>query len=360
MTRRRALILASLLAFTVSWHPAQAQTAVSLLEQGINAYQDLELEAAIGFLQGALDPALAQQMADPAAARVFRVRALTYLAAAEALRGNTDSALAVFGRLVRLDTRYRPDQLIFPPEVTNIYDAVRREIKVVTVDAPQVTRLRLGQGLFSLKLFASSYHDVTADIRDRDSIRVRSLYRGPIVDSLELEWDGRDPERLVVPSGAYDLWVKSQDSTGNTVRTLRLPLDIQVESPDTLFLPVEPADSLILPEQFSNGPGVQALAGGLLIGAAVAVLPSMISSTDSDLMGGRFVVAGTISIAGVATFFRLRPGKPIPANIESNLSLYRTWQDSLAIVLTENEQRKSDVQLVIRVAQPSAYEVPGR
>ena len=355
MRRLQVLIVAGLVAICAGWQPAQGQTAASLLEDGIRAYQELEFVAAAGFLRRALDPALGQQLSDPAASRVLTIRALTYLAAAETLSGNTDSARAVFERLVRFDTRYRPDQLIFPPQVTNAYDAVRRDVKVITLDAPERTTFRVGQGLFSFELFASSYHEAVVEIRDLDSLRVRSIYRGPIVDSLDLSWDGRDPERLVVPSGSYDLYIQSRDSTGSLLRTMRVPLSIEVETPDTLVHPIEPADSLILPEQHSSGPGLEALIGGLLAGTAIAILPAAFSS-DTDLMGERLLVAGTVSVAGITAFFRRRPGKPIPENIESNQSLYRSYRDSLAAVITENERRKSDIQLVISTGTVSVLE----
>lgn len=358
MTRLRRVLVVCLV--TSSWfaQAVRAQTATTLLEQGIRAYQDLEFDAAAGFLRRALDPSLIQELTDPGAARVLNARALTYLGATEVFRSNADSARATFGQLIRLDTRYRPDQLVFPPEVVNVYDAVRRETKVVTINVPERTRLHMGDDLFSLRLYASSFHETAVDIRDQDSIRVRELYSGPIVDSLELDWDGRDSERVVVQSGRYDLWISSRDSDRRVVRVVRIPLTVDVESPDTLLHPSAPTESVLLPEQHTRGPGMEALAGGVLIGAAVAVLPGALSS-DTDLMGTRFVVAGTISIAGLATFLKLRPGKPIPANIEANSVLLRGWQDSVATVVAENEIRKADIELIITTGALSASEPSG-
>jgi hypothetical protein len=355
MKHSRVLLLVSVLASVAFGQALHAQTAARLLEQGIRAYQDLEFDAAAGFLRRALEPSVGQGLTDPDAARVLNARALTYLAATEIFRGNSDSARAVFGRLVRLDTRYRPDQLVFPPAVANVYDAVRRETKVVTVIVPQTTRLQLGDDRFSLRLYASSYHDASVDIRDQDSIRVREVYRGPIVDSLDLEWDGRDAERVVVQSGSYHMWISSRDSTGSIVRVVQVPLDIEVESPDTLIHPLAPAGSELLPEQHAKGPGMQALAGGILIGTAVAVLPAALSS-DTDIMGARIAVAGTISIAGLTAFLRLRPGKPIAQNIEANSVLWRSWEDSVAVVVNENGLRKADIQLIITTGPRSVSE----
>src|SRR5436309_3449644 len=97
-------------------------------EPAVSAYRDLEFDRAASLLRRVLAPPLATELADTA-----RAGALTYLAAAEHYRGQPDSATAVFRRLVELAPDAQPDTLVFPPEVTELYHAVRRSMTVVAV-----------------------------------------------------------------------------------------------------------------------------------------------------------------------------------------------------------------------------------
>ena len=113
---------------------AQNDSASQVMNGAVRAYRDLEFDAAARMLRRVLTPPLAIGLDDSG-----RARALTYLGAAEHYRGRQDSAIAVFRRLIALAPRHRPDTLIFPPEVTRLYDAVRSSAGVpprIAVNAP--------------------------------------------------------------------------------------------------------------------------------------------------------------------------------------------------------------------------------
>src|SRR5207244_12832393 len=93
-----------------------------------------------------------------------RARALSYLAATELFQQQRDSASAAFRTLVRLDPRYRPDELIFPPQVTNLYEEVRRSTKVLTVEVPPKTELRARLEWFTARVVTTSVQSVTATL----------------------------------------------------------------------------------------------------------------------------------------------------------------------------------------------------
>jgi hypothetical protein len=112
----------------------QSGSASEVLASAVRAYRDLEFDAAARMLRHVLTPPLAIGLDDSA-----RTRALTYLGAAEHYRGRQDSAIAVFQRLAVLAPSQRPDTLIFPPEITRLYDAVRTTLPVpppIAVTAP--------------------------------------------------------------------------------------------------------------------------------------------------------------------------------------------------------------------------------
>ena len=122
---RRVLALALLVAAPIP-SAAQDRSAGDVVAPAIAAYQNLDFDLAATLLRRAL----AGDLNDST-----RVRALTYLGAAEHYRARDDSAVAVFGRLVVLAPRYQPDTLVFPPEITRMYDDVRSRTKV---EAPQL------------------------------------------------------------------------------------------------------------------------------------------------------------------------------------------------------------------------------
>ena len=128
-----------------------------------------------------------------------RVEGLVYLGAADLFRGRRDSAVAVFKRLVQLDPRYAPDHLVFPPEVTGVFDSVRALTKTVAIVVPPDTQVAPGAGNFSALVLASSFQTVDVTLRYEDGAPFRSLYAGPIGDSLHVLWDGLDAAGQLPP-----------------------------------------------------------------------------------------------------------------------------------------------------------------
>ena len=110
MTRASLVLALSLL--LCGTQGLEAQSASDLLGQGVQKYQALEYDAAAALLERSLRHDSIAGLADS-----LRARALTYLAATELFRGQRDSAVGAFRQLVLLNPRYRPDELIFPPQV---------------------------------------------------------------------------------------------------------------------------------------------------------------------------------------------------------------------------------------------------
>lgn len=110
--------------------------ARSAIAQAIRAYRDLDFDVAATLLRRALTSELDDST---------RRQALTYLGAAEHYRGHADSAAAAFRRLVVLAPEYRPDTLVFPPEITQTFEDVRSRTQVAAVvarvDTPAATHV---------------------------------------------------------------------------------------------------------------------------------------------------------------------------------------------------------------------------
>ncbi|OLD20753.1 MAG: hypothetical protein AUJ01_03660 [Acidobacteria bacterium 13_1_40CM_3_65_5] len=129
---------------------AAGQAASAALTQGVRAYDDLEFENAAGLLRRAL---AVQGTNALSAADVSR--ALIYLAATELLRDRRDSARAIARRLVLSNPRFRPDELVFPPQLLLLYEVVRRATPAVIAEAPTDTAIRFGSEAVAVRLYAS-------------------------------------------------------------------------------------------------------------------------------------------------------------------------------------------------------------
>jgi hypothetical protein len=337
--KRAALIVLVLAAAAAG--TARAQASADLLERGVRAVQNLEYDSAAVLLRAALARVGADPLPDSA-----RARALMFLGATEFYRERRDSAVAAFTRLLAHDPRYRPDQLVFPPEVSSLYQEVRSGTRAVV---PPVSELRGTGDRLAVRLYATSLHDIRVTVA-RSGLRapqVRTLYTGPIGDSLEILWDGRDATIPAPDSGSFVLRVVSQGPAGRAVRAIEIPLDLRTIRADTLPWSGAIPDSLLRPEHTSAGGASRALAGGLLSAAAVVIMPSIISS-GSKPTGGRFAVAAATGIAGFVGFSLRRHPLPIPGNMAANQAARLAWQRTIEQVKAENATRVGATRMVIR------------
>ena len=331
----------------------RAQSSDSVLVAGMRAYKNLEFDLAALLLRRRV-----AQLTAAHAPVADRTQGLVYLGAAELFRGRRDSAVAVFRRLVLLDPRFRPDRLVFPPEVTSVFEGVRLRTKTVAIVVPRDTEIPLQEGAFRAWLVASSFQTVSVTLLYENGTSFRPLYFGPIGDSLELQWDGRDAAGQPVPVDRLLLRVASRAPTGELTSMVQLPLDLQISSPDTVPWPAPPADSELRPERAAGGSATRALLGGLLLSAAVVSLPVAVGSHDTP-SGPRVAVASAVGVATALGYLLHRPSRPLPANIRANDAVRNAWQRRVTALQAENARRRADVRLRVHAGDPAAIEAAG-
>ena len=325
----------------VAWPGALgAQAADELLVQGVRSYQSLEYDAAAGLLRRSLALSGERPLGD-----ADRTRAYMYLGATEIFRSRRDSALASFRRLVLLDPRFRSDQLVFPPEVTNTFDAVRRAVPAVSVVASEA-EIALGDSLFPVRLYASTFHEIQAVVTTEEGRLVRQLYIGPIADSLVVRWDGLDSAGTRPARGRVQLVVVSRNTQGQPLRRVQVVLETSARVSDSLPHPKAPTGAQLLPERQPPGAAWRALVGGVVVGTTAALLPRVVTGESSGSRV-RFVVAGTLGITGVVGFLTQRPGRPLPRNVAANRAVREAWQRQVQAAIEENGRRAADVHLRI-------------
>lgn len=347
--RCRAAWLAAVLALAPGLARGQDSTksqSAAYLAAGVRHYQQLDYDSAAISLRRALAVTGADTLSDAG-----RTRALSYLGAAELFRGKRDSSYAVFRRLVAHNPRARPDPLVFPPEVTTIYDFAREATKVVRVELPRDTTIRIGADRYRARLFASSFHQIIVSVEREDGFTVKTLYAGAISDTLQVFWTGDDTLFMANDSGRLVFSVTSLTNAGRQGRVVHIPLDLVMGPQDTLPSPTPLPDSLFLPEREPAGPGLKSLARGAGIGLAVAVLPGLVAGGTSP-SGSRYAVAGGLTIAGLIGFFHHRPGRPLPENISANIALRDGWQTQVRTTAAENVIRAQQKRLDVHAGLP--------
>jgi len=345
----RATVFLSMSLLLCGARGLRAQAASELLGQGVRAYQSLEYDAAAALLQQSLGRDATTGLADS-----LRARALTYLAATELFRQQRDSAVAAFRQLVMLNPRYRPDELIFPPQVTNLFQEVRKATRAIAVAVPPVTALRTRLERFTAGVLVSSLADVTVTLAREDGTPVRTLYEGPVADSLAVKWDGLTAAGTTADNGRYLLQVAPRTPTADGPRARQVVLEVKQELPDTLAWPPPLESPPLLPERTSTGPAFRSLAAGLVTAGAVVALPS-IMARGKDATGARFAVGAAVGISGFVGFFARKP-RPLEANVRANASQRDAWKKKLDTVKAENAARLRTMRLVVRAGPETVAE----
>src|SRR6266550_203672 len=123
------------------------------------------------------------------------------------------------------------------------------------------------------------------------------------------------------------------------------------QPPDTLPWPPTPA---LLPERTLTGPAFQSLAAGLVAGAAVVALPSLMAQ-GKDATGARFAVGAAVGVSGLVGFFARKP-RPLDANVRANASQRDAWKRRVDAVKAENAARLRTTRLVVRAGPETIAE----
>jgi hypothetical protein len=352
--RRWVALIVTLLLVSFPGAALKAQgSGAAALERAIASYRNLEYAAAASQLEALLAPASAGRLGEG-----LRVRALMYLGATEVFRDRRPAAHAAFTELLLLDPAYRPDDLIFPPEVSQAFGEARRSVHAVGVIVPDSVIIGSPRDMFPLRLHASTPHDLRVMVVDARGSPLRLLHDGLVGDSLELRWNGRDASGRLHASGEYIVEITSSAAPGAapggapraTPRVVLVPLRLDRITRDTLLFPAQPVFTR-RPESIPGERRLTPLIAGLVGAAAVVALPSVIGP-DAEGMPVRFAVSGALAIGGVAGLRLSMKPRPIPENVQWNRAQLADWQREVARVRAENEAIRAAARLRISARSP--------
>lgn len=348
MTRRVAVLWAALaLAAGAGKLAGQTGGGSDLVAQGMSAYRALEYEQAVVLLKRALGAG--SSLGDSA-----RSDALAYLGASEVLRGRRDQADVAFRQALALEPRFRPDSLIFPPQVTEAFEDIRRHTAYVKVRVPRDTTIAYGTEQYVMRLYASARHDATVDITGETGRSGRRIYAGPIVDSLDVRWEGLDASGRAPLTGAVTVQVVSREQ--GRARTVRVPLAVRAVRRDTLPIPQRPNLAPITPgDGGPSGRAIGALGLGLLAGLGAIMLPELVSSSDNPGGSARYYIGGSLAAAGLIGFaVQQNRSSAVSARAAADRNAAGdAWTRRADSIRTENDRIRRDVRLRITSGAPA-------
>ncbi|HEX9631289.1 MAG TPA: hypothetical protein VGA02_02400 [Gemmatimonadales bacterium] len=336
---RHRFILIAVCAAALMAPAARAQTPKRALEQGITAYQELEMESA-GWL---LRQALTGNKLDGAQ----RVTALGYLGAAEFYRDRRDSALSAFGQLIRLEPHHRLDMLVFGPDVQAVFADARRLNPVVDVSAARTSFPPGAPGL-PVHLRTNTPHVVVVTAETTNGTVLDTVFRDRVRDTATVHWTARGRQGARAPVGGFVIGVSSLDGRGRVHRRVVLPVHVTRSPEDPLTAPTPPT---LLPEREPWGPGIARLVLGL--GAATAAYYLTPEVTDSKGLQ-LFLTQGFVA-AGVIGFWAARPGRGLPDNVVANRVAQEAYEARLSQVRNENQRRAEGGTVYVDVGRVTGF-----
>ena len=328
-----------------------AQQAVDPLAPAIASYRGLDYEDAATRFRAAL---AATGGASLTAAD--RTRALMHLAAIDIFRNRRESATEQIRTLLVGDPRYRPDDLIYPPEVSAFFQEARLGVRAVSVVVPAVADIQAASDRLPVRVYASSLHDIRAQITDAFGSPERTLHEGAVGDSLQLLWNGRDGIGRLREPGRYLLRVTSRSPAGRDEREVEIPLSIERIVLDTLPTPESLSPSIFRPESEVRSRGVRPLLAGLVAAGAVAALPSMLGSSAGG-MPLRFGVAGALGVSAVIGMTTASRPRALRENIAWNRRQRDEWDREMERVRAENDARRAATRIRITAGRAATVEI---
>lgn len=314
---------------------ARAQSPEQALEQGIQAYRELEMESAGWLLRQALasDRLNAQQ----------RRTALSYLGAAELYRDRRDSALAAYAGLILLEPYHQLDPLAFGPDVQAVFEEARRRTPMVEVSATKASFAPGDPGL-PVRLRVNTPHVVVVTAEAVNGTVLDTVFRDRVRDRATAHWDASGPPGVRPPVGGFVLGIASLDGRGRVSRRVTLPVHVTRSPENPLAVPVPP---ILLPETQPAGPAYTRL--GLGIAAATAAY--FITPVFTDSKAPQIALTVAFAAAGIIGFWEVRPGKPLPKNVVANEVAREAWEARVAGVQQENRQRADGGTVTIEIGR---------
>ena len=327
-----------------------------VLGRADSLFRAIELDSALALYCRVVWDSMAVRDPDVRARAATRAAEIHFaLAAGEAGSADLDSARQYFAAAYRFAPTYEPGPAQMGPGMRAAMEAARAQVLLLAVEMPTDTQVAPRGGVFVIA--ASPSH--RAEIRLR--IEQLSQPRSPVeadsqlaVTTAAFHWDLRLHDGSLLPPGRYALAVTARDSAGHTAPAIERTLEVERVAVDTLAHPAPPPASAFAPEsrRLKHASGLVVVAGLALAAGAISLDDALGNSamrTGLPRATGSYVVAGSLSLAGLVGFLAGHRTQLLPQNVIRNQELREQYARNLQAVITENTRRRSEAPVRIRV-----------
>ena len=321
----------------------QATTA-AMLDSAKTFYRDLEIERSLPILRNIISPNSPYEVS-----RMQRVEAYTYLGAAFAVQGKTDSASMFFRAAIERDPFTDLDATVFAPSEIQAFGAARRQTFAVGARELPAMTIDPQSDVLTVRVVSTHAAELRAQVRAVTGEAFATLYSGSNDGIREVEWNGLVSGGVIAPPGRYELVVSGTSDLSGRADTARAYFDIAHDRPslEDSLPSLQPND--LLPEEHPASAASLDLLKGLGVAGAALLVPSVMGS--GDLGRELNITSGAVAGAGVTTgmiaFFVRRSHRSIPGNIQANQERREARARENDAIRARNEERLRQTKLVV-------------
>jgi hypothetical protein len=367
---RRLLALVLLLTALGAGAASAQQTPEQIIAQARAKFDEFQPESAQALLERVLSP-------NSGATPAQQVRAWVLYGITQLWRDNAAGAQQAFRQALLREPTLQVDSLEFLHEnLLRTFNSERVLVApapaapapvapvvvrlTVAVEVPPDTQLRVTGEVLPLTVRPSrrARGIVTVSPADAPTVIVWGDTL-PAGATGALGWNLRTREGVLATPGRYALRVTAVDSVGEVSGTIEHVLVVSRVEADTQPLPPPLAESDFAPETLllrRGSPGAVLI--GACLGAAAALLPSALGRTELNQGlsgdGTAYVVAASVTVAGLAGFLGGHRVRPMPENALQNAELRQRDEADRAAIQAANAlvRENAPVRVQLEGAEP--------
>ncbi len=359
---KRALLVLALVALATAPRALAQGDAGTLIAAARAQLDQFSPDSASALLERALAPGSGATSAQ-------RVRAYVLYGIAQLTTRNLTAARQAFRRALQLEPTERVDSLEFlePENLLREFNAERAAVApavvaapaaaplTVTVALPADTSLAVADGLLPITPTPSRKASAVVTVAPAEALAA-VVWADTVAAGAtgSLGWNLRGRDGALVAPGRYAVLVTAVDSAGGISQTIERVVVVSRAAADTQAMPAPLTAASFAPEtlQVKRGsPAVLLLGAGL--GAAAAFLPSALGRPElnSGLNGDAtaYVVAGSVTVAGLVGFIAGHRTQPMPENARRNAQLRQQDAANRAAIAAANARARANAPVRVRL-----------